>query len=65
MVFDFHTLKAGLEEAGFVSIHRYDWRQTDVGLWSIDDYSQAYLPHMDKGYGKLMALNVEANKPWA
>ena len=63
MVFDFQTLKAGLKDAGFVNVHRYDWRQTDVGLWGIDDYSQAYLPHMDKENGKLMALNVEATKP--
>lgn len=63
MVFDFWTLKAGLEEVGFTNVHRYDWRLTDVGLWGIDDYSQAYLPHMDKEHGKLMALNIEATKP--
>jgi predicted SAM-dependent methyltransferase len=63
MVFDFQTLKAGLLEAGFVNVHRYDWRETDVGQLGIDDFSQAYLPHMDKEHGKLMALNVEATKP--
>lgn len=63
MIFDFDTLKAGLLEAGFCNVHRYDWRDTDVGQWGIDDYSQAYLPHMDKEHGRLMALNVEATKP--
>ena len=28
----------------------------------IDDYSQAYIPHMDKDNGTLMSLNVEAIK---
>jgi len=63
MVFDFDSLKAGLLEAGFVNVRRYDWRSTDVAEMGIDDYSQAYLPHMDKERGKLMALNVEATKP--
>lgn len=63
MVFDYPSLKQGLLKAGFVNVHRYDWRETDVGQQGIDDYSQAYLPHMDKEHGKLMALNVEATKP--
>ena len=62
MIFNFETLKRGLEEAGFTNIERYDWRETDIGKMGIDDYSQAYLPHMDKTNGRLMMLNVEAMK---
>ena len=63
MVFDFAHLKAGLEEVGFTNVERYDWRETDIGQAGIDDYSQAYLPHMDKDNGRLMMLNVTAVKP--
>ena len=63
MIFDFNTLKNGLLEVGFTNIKRYDWRDTDVGLQNIDDYSQAYLPHMDKQNGRLMMLNVTAERP--
>ena len=62
MVFDYSSLAEGLMEAGFWIPKRYDWRDTDVGIWGIDDYSQAYLPHMDKENGTLMSLNVEAIK---
>lgn len=62
MIFDFATLKSGLEEAGFREVRRYDWRQTELGKLAIDDYSQAYLPHMDKENGRLMMLNVEATR---
>jgi hypothetical protein len=60
MIFDFATLARGLEQAGFGDVRRYDWRQTDIGKAGIDDYSQAYLPHMAKDTGRLMMLNVEA-----
>lgn len=60
MIFDFPTLRHGLEEAGFGNIQRYDWRTSDVGLLGVDDFSQAYLPHMKKDTGRLMMLNVEA-----
>jgi hypothetical protein len=62
MIFDFATLKAGLEQAGFGDVRRYDWRKTELGKLGIDDYSQAYLPHMDKENGRLMMLNVEADR---
>ena len=63
IVFDFALLKEGLEEAGLTGIRRYDWRETDYGRMGVDDFSQAYLPHMDKDNGRLMVLNVEADKP--
>jgi len=59
--FDFQSLKAALEEAGFEDVRRYDWRETEHA--HIDDYSQAYIPHMDKENGILISLNVECNKP--
>ena len=58
-IFDFNKLKKALTECGFVNVHRYDWWK--VGHSDIDDYSKAYLPHMDKK-GTLMSLNVEAEK---
>jgi len=60
MIFNFKELSKGLLEAGFGDIRRYDWRETEIGKLGIDDYSQAYLPHMDKLNGRLMMLNVEA-----
>jgi len=59
-IFDFTTLSKALVEAGFSHVTRYDWRTTEHA--DVDDYSQAYYPHMDKENGKLMSLNVEATK---
>ena len=53
-------LKKILEEVGFKNIKRYDWKNTIHKHY--DDYSQAYIPHMDKENGILMSLNVEAVK---
>ena len=65
--FDFHyhgwsqdTLEKALLEIGFKEVRLYDWRKTEH--FYADDYSQAYLPHMDKTNGKLMSLNIEALK---
>jgi predicted SAM-dependent methyltransferase len=60
MVFDEKLLHELLLQAGFVAVKRYNWRQTDHS-W-LDDYSQAYLPHMEKETGQLMSLNLEAVK---
>ena len=60
MIFDEDLLKKALLEIGFSTINRYDWRETEHT--NIDDYSQAYLPHMDKENGMLMSLNLEARK---
>lgn len=60
-VFDFASLKRDLEKAGFVNVRRYDWRDTEHA--DVDDYSQAYIPHMDKDHGILISLNVECDKP--
>ncbi len=63
MVYDFDLMKKSLEEVGFINIRRYNWRETELGILGIDDYSQSYLPHMDKKNGRLMMLNIEAEKP--
>jgi len=60
-VYDFQSLKDVLEGAGFTNVHRYDWRKTVHKDY--DDFSQAYVPHMDKKKGLLISLNVEAEKP--
>ena len=59
-IYDFDSLKKLLEDNGFNNVREWDWRQVEHG--HIDDYSQAYLPHMDKENGTLISLNVEASK---
>jgi len=60
MCWDFKNLKFDLEKIGFKDVCRYNWKMTEHS--HIDDFSQAYLPHMDKKNGLLMHLNVEAIK---
>jgi predicted SAM-dependent methyltransferase len=60
-VFDHATLTEALHKAGFASVELYDWRKTEHA--HIDDYSQAYVPHMDKEHGVPVSLNIEALKP--
>jgi len=60
MIFDEALLVESLKITGFNHISRYNWRDTEHS--HIDDYSQAYLPHMEKEAGKLMSLNIEAIK---
>lgn len=62
MIFDYDTLVNALTEIGFVNVVCYHWRLVEPGSLGIDDYSQAYLPHMDKENGLLMMLNLEAVK---
>lgn len=59
-VFDRSTLTGLLLQAGFREVRPWDWRQTEHS--HIDDFSQAYLPHMDKENGTLISLNLEAVK---
>lgn len=60
IIFDFATLSEVLKRVGFKKVYRYDWRKTIHKDY--DDYSQAYIPHMDKERGTLISLNVEAIK---
>jgi len=59
-VYDFDSLKKLLESVGFKNVKNYDWRKTVHKDY--DDYSQSYIPHMDKEHGVLISLNVEATK---
>lgn len=60
IIFDEQSLSDALLEVGFSDIRYWDWQDTDHA--EVDDYSQAYLPHMDKENGILMSLNLEAIK---
>lgn len=58
---DFQSLKTDLNRIGFKGVKRWDWKTTEPHNY-VDDYSSAYLPHMDKVNGTLISLNVEAIK---
>lgn len=58
--FDFLTLHQWLMMAGFHDVKRYNRWETEHAY--VDDYSAAYVPHLDFINGKLMSLNVEATK---
>ena len=58
--YNFDLLRRMLNDAGFSDVRRYDWRTT--GHADVDDYSQAYFPHLDKENGIPISLNVEAVK---
>lgn len=60
MIYDKKRLTEILLDLGFHDIREWDWKQTDHSKF--DDYSQCYLPHMDKDNGLLMSLNLEASK---
>lgn len=56
----FQTMKEDLEDVGFQNVQKYNWKDTEH--FYIDDYSQAYYPHLDKQNGQLLSLNIEATK---
>lgn len=58
--FDYQVLSSILQKSGFENIREYDWRKTEHS--GIDDYSQAYVPHMDKNNGIQISLNIECVK---
>jgi len=58
--FDKATLLSCLSSVGFQIVREWDWRDTIHKHY--DDFSQAYLPHMDKENGMHMSLNLEAVK---
>jgi predicted SAM-dependent methyltransferase len=63
MLFDFKNLSEGLKNAGFKNIEKYNWWEFEPFLQDgYDDFSAAYLPHMDFENGRLMMLNVKAIK---
>ena len=59
-IYDFKSLSKILAESNFLNIKLWNWRETCHSQH--DDYSQAYLPHMDKEKGILISLNLECEK---
>ena len=59
--YDPPSFRRVLEKAGFVNPVEWDWRETEHA--DVDDFSQAYFPHMEKERGILFNLNMEARKP--
>ena len=59
VTFDMNSMINDLSNIGFSSIEEYDHKLTEHAL--IDDFSQAYLPHLDPN-GTLMSLNIQAVK---
>lgn len=58
MIFDRASLTHVLIETGFARVAPWDWRRTEHA--EVDDFSQAYLPHMDKEHGHHVSLNLSA-----
>jgi len=58
--YDYASLATLLKEIGMRNVKKFNWEETEHAQF--DDHSQAYLPHMDKGNGVLMSLNVECIK---
>ena len=57
--YDFSSLQKILADNGFENVERYDWREFLPEGY--DDYSRAYIPHMDES-GLHLALNVVCEK---
>jgi predicted SAM-dependent methyltransferase len=60
MIFDEESLRLDLLGTGFAEVRRWNWRSTEHT--GVDDYSQAFIPHLQKENGRLMSLNLEAVK---
>ena len=62
-VYDYNSLAEILISSNFTNIRTWDWEKVFIDENDgFDDYSQAYIPHMDKDNGKLISLNIEAEK---
>jgi len=63
MLFDFKILSQEMEKIGYKKIQRYNWKEFEAfSIEGFDDFSAAYLPHMDFENGRLMMLNVKGEK---
>ena len=58
--YDFKRLSKLLKSVGFSDVKTYDWKEFLPKGY--DDFSRAYIPHMDFENGRLMSLNVIAIK---
>ena len=56
--YDYKSMRTLLNDCGFKCVKRYDWREVLPPHY--DDYSMAYIPHMDHENGLQICLNVEA-----
>jgi predicted SAM-dependent methyltransferase len=61
VAFDARYLIKLLKQSGLTHARYWDTTRTEHA--DFDDYSKAYLPHMDFKNGKLMSLNIEADRP--
>ena len=59
--YDRASMTKVLTDSGFDSIELWDWRSTEHR--DVDDYSQAYFPHMEKERGMLVNLNIQGRRP--
>ena len=60
-VYDYNSLSDIIISLGFANIRRWKWQDVfSNGNEGFDDYSQAYIPHMDQENGLQICLNVEA-----
>ena len=63
MLFDYQILSTEMDRIGFKNIQRYDWKNFEAfSNEGYDDFSAAYLPHMDFENGRLMMLNIKGTK---
>jgi len=60
VVYDRLLLAEVLRVSGFVRVRDWNWRTTEHA--DVDDFSQAYYPHMSKDYGRMVSLNMEADR---
>lgn len=60
IAFDERTLTDYMEKAGLMNVKWWDWRTSDHT--DHDDFSQSFLPHLDKANGMLMSLNLQGTK---
>ena len=60
MIYDETFLSSELKSLGCRDVRRWDWRSTDHA--QVDDFSQAYIPHLAKETGRHMSLNLEGIK---
>ena len=58
--YDASSLHELLDRLGFIEIRCWDWRETEHA--AVDDFSQAYFPHMEKEHGMLYNLNMQGKK---
>lgn len=58
--YDEPSLRELLATLGFSHICLWNWRHTEHA--NVDDFSQAYFPHMDKEHGILFNLNMQGEK---